>query len=150
MKRIYIIIFIYLPLFYSCQNTELIDLKNKVEQLENQNKKLSDSIKNIEEWNIANSTIIGIPKERDFKVNEEAEIKFGLFRVGEFRKCNIYKADIEFNKEKLLKENWNQAEFHYKYTPKSINDNNVKLIFEYDFDGVKYELQGNMTLSVIK
>jgi hypothetical protein len=128
----------------------VIELKNKVEQLENQNKKLSDSIKNIEEWNLVNSTIIGIPKERDFKVNEEAEIKFGLFRVGEFRKYNIYKADTEFNKKELLKENWNQAEYYYRYTPKSINENNVKLIFEYDFDGVKYELQGNITLSVIE
>ncbi len=150
MKRIYLTLFICLPFFYSCQNNEVIELKNKVEQLENQNKKLSDSIKNIEEWNLVNSTIIGIPKERDFKVNEEAEIKFGLFRVGEFRKCNIYKADTEFNKKELLKENWNQAEYYYRYTPKSINENNVKLIFEYDFDGVKYELQGNMTLSVIE
>jgi len=149
MKKIYIIFFICLP-FFSCQNNELIELKNKLEQLENQNKKLSDSIKNIEEWNLANSTIIGIPKERDFKVNEEAEIKFGLFRVGEFRKYNIYKADTEFNKKELLKENWNQAEFHYKYTPKSINENNVMLIFEYNFDGVKYELRADTTLSVIE
>ena len=150
MKKVYIIIFICLPTFFSCQNNELIELKNKLEQLENQNKKLTDSIDNIEEWNVVNSTIIGIPRERDFKVNEEAEIKFGLLRVGEFKESNIYLADMELNKIELLKENWNQAEFYYSYTPKSINDNRVNLIFEYEFEGVVYEISTQMTLSVIR
>ena len=150
MKRIYFPLLISLPFFYSCQNNELIELKNKVEQLENQNKKLSDSIKNLEEWNLVNSTIIGIPKQRDFKVNEEAEITFGLFRTGEFRPYNIYKADDNFQKSELLKKDWNQAEFNYKYTPQSTTEDNVKLIFEYDFDGVKYDLMGNVMLNVVE
>lgn len=150
MKRIYIFIFIGLPFLFSCQNNELIELRNKLKQLDNQNKKLTDSLENINKSNIANSTIIGIPRKRDFKVNEEAEIKFGLFRVGEFRKSNIYLADMEFNKKELLKENYNQAEFYYKYTPKSITDNRVKIIFEYEFDDEIYELQGNISLNVVE
>jgi len=150
MKKIYFTILICLPFIFSCQNNELVELKNRIEKLETQNKQLSDSIENIEKWNIVNSTIIEIPRERDFKVNEEAEINFGLFRVGEFRKSNIYLADMEFNKKELLEENWDQADYHYRYTPKSINDNSVKIIFEYEFDGEIYELQGNMMLSVIE
>src|SRR5690606_23353777 len=130
MKRIYLTLFICFPFFYSCQNSELVELKNEVEHLKNQNEKLSDSIKNLEEWNLVNSTIIGIPKQRDFKVNKEAEITFGLFRTGEFRNYNIYKADDNFEKTELLEKNWNQAEFNFKYTPKSITEDNVKLIFE--------------------
>tara|TARA_B100001146_G_C16186525_1_gene437092 strand:+ start:167 stop:553 length:387 start_codon:yes stop_codon:yes gene_type:complete len=128
----------------------LVELKTKIKQLENKNKKLSDSLNNIEKMNLANSMIIGVPNEVNSKVNEESEIKFGLFRVGKFRKSNIYLADKEFNKKELLEENYDQALYNYSYTPKSITDNRVRLIFEYKFEDETYELQGNISLNVVE
>ena len=150
MIRIYIIILICLPTLFSCQNNEWVELKSKIEQLENQNKKLSDSLKNIEKMNLAKSMIIGIPNEIDSKVNEESEIKFGLLRVGKFRKSDIYLADKEFNKKELLEENYEQAIYNYSYTPKSITDNRVRLIFEYEFDHETYQLQGDISINVVE
>ena len=128
----------------------MVELKTKIKQLENKNKKLSDSLNNIEKMNLANSMIIGVPNEINSKVNEESEIKFGLFRVGKFRKSNIYLADKEFNKKELLEENYDQALYNYSYTPKSITDNRVRLIFEYKFEDETYELQGNISLNVVE
>lgn len=150
MIKIYITVFICFPFLFSCQNNELVELKTKIKQLENKNKKLSDSLNNIEKMNLANSMIIGVPNEINSKVNEESEIKFGLFRVGKFRKSNIYLADKEFNKKELLEENYDQALYNYSYTPKSITDNRVRLIFEYKFEDETYELQGNISLNVVE
>lgn len=150
MIKIYITVFICFPFLFSCQNNELVELKTKIKQLENKNKKLSDSLNNIEKMNLANSMIIGVPNEINSKVNKESEIKFGLFRVGKFRKSNIYLADKEFNKKDLLEENYDQALYNYSYTPKSITDNRVRLIFEYKFEDETYELQGNISLNVVE
>ena len=150
MIKIYITVFIFFPFLFSCQNNELVELKTKIKQLENKNKKLSDSLNNIEKMNLANSMIIGVPNEINSKVNEESEIKFGLFRVGKFRKSNIYLADKEFNKKELLEEKYDQALYNYSYTPKSITDNRVRLIFEYKFEDETYELQGNISLNVVE
>lgn len=150
MIKIYITVFICFPFLFSCQNNELVELKTKIKQLENKNKKLSDSLNNIEKMNLANSMIIGVPNEINSKVNEESEIKFGLFRVGKFRKSDIYLADKEFNKKELLEENYDQALYNYSYTPKSITDNRVRLIFEYKFEDETYELQGNISLNVVE
>lgn len=150
MIRIYIVIFICFPFLFSCQNNELVELKTKIKQLKYQNKKLTDSLNNIEKINLDNSMIIGVPNEISSKVNEESEIKFGLFRVGKFRKSNIYLADKDFNKTKLLEENYDQALYNYSYTPKSITDNRVRLIFEYKFEDETYELQGNISLNIVE
>ena len=150
MIRIYIIILICLPFLFSCQNNELVELKSKIKQLENQNEELSDSLNNIERVNLANSMIIGIPNEINSKVNEESEIKFELFKVGKFKKSKIYLADKEFNKKELLEEKYEQAIYNYRYTPKSITDNRVRLIFEYEFGHETYQLQGDISLNVVE
>ncbi len=35
---------------------------------------------------IVNSVLIGISETRDFKVNENVKVRFGLFRTGDYRK----------------------------------------------------------------
>ena len=148
MKKIYIILFTGLTFFYSCQNRELSELKAEIKILNESNRQLKDSLKNFKINSIINSQLFGIPEKRDFKLNELARVKFGLFKIDGNEIFDIYKIDKESNKKTLLEKDWNKATYIYEFTPKSMTDGEIELIFEFDINGEKIEINAPMSLYI--
>ena len=149
MKKIYGLLFLSLLINYSCQNTEIVELRNTIDKLEKQNLKLIDSINQIEKDMIFMSRLIGIPELRDFKVNEKGLIRFGFLKTGEIMKYNVYEKIRGTNEKKLLFTDLSIADFKYEFTPKSENDNEIYLITEFNFNGEIIEIPSLMQVSVI-
>jgi hypothetical protein len=117
---------------YSCKNTEVEELKKQISDLELKNKILQDSLNKYDEYSIINSLLIGIPELRDYKVNETGIINFGFLKYGEIRKYNVYQKIKGTEDKKLLYSNLTEPKFKFEFTPKSIDDNEVELITEFE------------------
>ena len=146
MKKIYIILFTSLTVFYSCQNGEVTELKADIIKLKEINKQLKDSLNNFKINSINNSYLMGIPQTRDFKLNELARIQFGLFKIEDNEIFNIYTFDRESKKRVLIEKDWNEATYMYEFIPKTKQDGEITLIFEFDISGEKIEVPASMSL----
>ena len=129
-KAIRLLILISL-LNYSCKNTEVGELKKHISNLELINKTLQDSLDKYDEYSIINSTMIGIPELRDYRVNETGIITFGFAKYGEIRNYNVYEKINGTEEKKLLFTDLTHSTFKFEFTPESIDDNVIELIAEF-------------------
>lgn len=124
-------------IFISCKNNELENLKIKISELENINKKLQDSLN--KQNSFLNTEIVGIPEEIEYKINEKGKANFILFKHQIFPKYNVYEID-EKNEKKLLIKNSTNSNFRYEFIPRKLPKDNINLILETEINGQSFEI----------
>ena len=137
---------------FSCKNTEVEELKKQISDLELKSKTLQDSLDKYDEYSIINSTMIGIPILRDYRVNETAIITFGFAKYGEIWNYNVYEKIKGSGEKKLLLSDLTHSTFKFEFTPESIDDNVIELIAEFKSpDGNSViQVPTSLELNVIK
>ena len=127
-------IFIILILFFnlSCQNEKLQELEKKITELETKNSELRYYIDNNEKISIINSQLIGIPEERDYKVNEVGKLNFGFLKYGKIKNYKVYMKKEADKDYELIYNNLSDAKFKLEFTPKSLNDNRIDIFAEFE------------------
>ena len=124
------------------------DLLNKITQLEEQNKKLKDSLSKSERDFLNSQILIGVPDVEHIKVGKKNNIVM-LFQTFDKKlpKYEIYK--IEGKKEIKIGEN-NQTRFNYEFIPKSIDDNKTHLLVKIPCEGKIITIHNSMSFNVKK
>jgi len=135
----------------SCRNSkesskEIENALIRITNLEEQNRKLTDSLNKYREIDLNSQSILGFPQECILKVGKKNKIKFVIFKNEfEFPKYDIYK--IENDNEIKIGEN-NNFNFDYEFTPKSIKDNRLNLKIKMPYKGEIIELPILMNFKV--
>ena len=150
MKRLAIITsFIFIS---SCTKTvenhqEIENLQNRISILEEENKKLKDSISQSEK-DILFRYLIGIPETHKQKVGKKNKIfmllhefdrklpKYEIFRVIDGKKIKVGEND--------------KTKFEYEFTPTSTEDNSPEFLVKLPHKGRFIEIPGKLILDVEK
>ena len=137
----------------SCTNSsekskEVENLLEKISILEKKNNILKDSISKNEKDYLNSIFLIGIPYNQSFKIGKKDSISM-LFHPSfkKLPKYEIYR--IEDKKEIKIGEN-NNSKFNLAFTPKSIEDNKLKLIVKMPNKGNEIVYKCEVTLDVEK
>jgi hypothetical protein len=138
--------------FNSCDSNKISNLTNTVSELSEQNSKLKDSIQLLKQKTILAFHIFATLEQKSLKVNEEGKIDF-LFgykdNIDYISEYDVYKLTGDnYEVRKLILENQKLSEFEYNYTPKSIDDNRVRLLVIFKLDGYEVELPADVTINV--
>jgi hypothetical protein len=149
MKQIFLLAICITTL--GCNNLktkEEQDLLNKITQLEEQNRKLKDSLSKNESDFLYSQILIGVADEHTLKVGKNNNVVMLLQTFGkELPKYEIYK--IEDKREIKIGEN-NQTRFNYQFVPKSIEDNELDLLVKIPFQGKVIKIPGKMIFDIKK
>ena len=140
MKNIVIITLVFL--LVSCNNEETDNLQKRIAELEATNKKLQDSLNNIERDKIISSSLILIPQEEKMRSQETNKFTGIFFQDVNFPKYNVYEVFTDSDGEKqrkLIREGVTDSKFQYEFTPTSKTDNQIELIAEFEKDTLKNE-----------
>lgn len=150
MKRLIIITsFIF---FSSCSRTvenhqEIENLKSKISTLEEENKKLKNSLlKNEEE--VLFRHLIGIPETQKQKVGKKTKIVMLLHDFD--RKLPEYEIFRVMNNKKIKVGESNKTIFDYEFTPTSTKDNSPEFLVKLPYKGKFIEIPGKLILEVEK
>ncbi|MBB4801225.1 hypothetical protein HNP37_001264 [Flavobacterium nitrogenifigens] len=149
-KAIFIIICFTL---LSCNNSNHSSNKekallDKISQLENENKKLKDSLSKNERDFINSQMLIGVPDVESFKVGKKNNITFLFYTLDKkLPQYEIYK--VENKKEIKIGEN-NQTKFNYEFIPKSIDDSKLHILVKIPYEGKVTTMQNSISLNVKK
>ena len=139
---------IILILTTSCENHKIIELNNRINELENLNAKLTDSLNRNEYLKVISSELIGIPQKNILIPNEPNKFTFLLPSNQKFPEYNVYRITKNGNEEKreLLYESYKESRFEFNFIPKSDNDNSFELLAEFDLDSIKVQIQGRIDM----
>lgn len=121
-------------------------LLDRISKLEDQNKKLKDSLSKIEGDFLYSQILIGVPDVETIKVGKKNNIVM-LFQTFDKKlpQYEIYR--IEGKKEIKIGEN-NQTRFNYEFVPKSIHDNTFSLLVKIPFEGKTISIPNSMVFNV--
>ena len=151
MKKILIITICIITL--SCNKSqekpiELESLITKISILEEQNKKLEDSLSKIEEEFLFSQILLGISDKQTLKVGEKNNIVMLLQTFNrKLPKYEIFR--IENGKEIKVGED-DGTRFDYKFIPKSIDDNSPEFLLKIPYNGKIIKIPGKLILDVKK
>lgn len=127
---------------------ELESLITKISILEEQNKKLEDSLSKVEEEFLFSQILLGISDKQTLKVGEKNNIVMLLQTFN--RKLPIYEIfRIENGKEIKVGEN-DGTRFDYEFIPKSIDDNSPEFLKKIPYNGKIIKIPGKLNLDVKK
>jgi hypothetical protein len=151
MKKILIITICIITL--SCNKSqekpiELESLITKISILEEQNKKLEDSLSKIEEEFLFSQILLGISDKQTLKVGEKNNIVMLLQTFNrKLPKYEIFR--IENGKEIKVGED-DGTRFDYEFIPKSIDDNSPEFLLKIPYNGKIIKIPGKLILNVKK
>ena len=130
------------------KSKEIENLLERISLLEKQNNKLKDSISQSERDYLNSTFLIGIPYNQILKVGKKDSINMLLHSsLKKIPKYEIYR--IEDKKEVKIGENDN-SKFTFDFTPKSVKDNNPKLLLKIPSEGNIIKIQCELMLKVEK
>lgn len=133
----------------SAENTkEVENLLGKISKLEEQNKKLKDSLYKSEAEFLYSQILIGISDNQTLKVGRKNNIVMLLQTYNrKLPKYEIYR--IEDGKEIKVGEN-NRTRFDYEFTPKSVKDNSPEFLIKLPYNRNIIKIPGKLILNVEK
>jgi len=152
MRRTGIIIILFLTTI-GCKNPDTISetkemnrLSRKISELQRQNKILRDSLSEYEGNFLYSQILIGVPDKPFLKVGKNNNIVM-LFQTFDKKlpKYDIYK--IEGDKQIKIGSN-TSTRFDYNFTPKSIEDKELKLLVKIPYNKKTIEIPGLMIFDV--
>ncbi len=149
MKQSILILTFILLFITSCSDNKMRQLNEKISILEKENLLLKDSIKNLSKIDLE-TRLFGIPSKEYFNLNEEGEIFFSFLKTKETIPYNIYEANENFKKGKLLYSNITKTEFIHKFTPTKSGIKKIKLIAEIRNGKYITEIPGYISVNVKK
>ena len=125
---------------------EVESLLSKISHLEEQNKKLKDSLIKSEEDFLYSQILLGISDKYTLKVGEKNNIVMLLQTFDrKLPKYEIYR--IENDKEIKVGEN-DGTRFDYEFTPKSEEDNSPEFLIKLPYNGKIIKIPGKLNLDV--
>ncbi len=107
----------------------------KIAELEEKNAELQYYLNNNEKISIIGSQLIGIPEERDYKVNEVGIINFGFRKYGKIKNYKVFLKNKDDEGFELIFDNISDAQFKLEFTPKSVDDNQIEIFAEFEGTG---------------
>ncbi len=134
----------------SCSQKKLKELNNRISELEVLNKKLSDSLKHQLKEKILHLTPIGFSETYESKLNEPCQINYAFcFGIDmDFPEYNVYRITNGKEEEKeLILSKQNKSGFTYEFTPKTVKDDTVELLLEFNSDG-KIQMPSHLFIAV--
>lgn len=141
MKKIFLLLAILVTII-SCdsgrqESLELENLKNQISYLENQNKKLRDSLDQVEEMFLLSQIVIAIPDDEFLIVGKENNIPL-LFQTYN-TKLPVYDVFVIENDKQIRVGSGDNTRFDFNYTPKSLNDNEVEMLIKMPYKDQIFE-----------
>lgn len=152
MRLTGIIIILFLTTI-GCKNPDAITkteeinhLSRKISELQRQNKILRDSLSEYEENFLYSQTLVGVPDKPFLKVGKNNNIVM-LFQTFDKKlpKYDIYK--LEGDKQIKIGSN-TSTRFEYNFTPKSIDDKELKLLVKIPYNKKTIEIPSLMIFDV--
>jgi len=145
MKNL-ITIFTCLILLSSCQDDKIRELNIQISQLEDLNKKLTDSINKTDFEKITNSELIILTNDH-LIIGEENEVLGMLVEHQSIPEFNLYSLDTiahanNVKREHLLKENFSKTFFNFSFKPKSAKDSVIYVLAEFKLDTIAIQVPG--------
>lgn len=130
------------------KNKDFESLLVKISLLEEQNKKLKDSLTKNEGEFLYSQILLGIPDNQIQKVGKKNNIVM-LFQSFDRKlpKYEIYR--IIGEKEIKIGEN-DQTRFNFEFTPKSVKDNSPEFLIKMPYNGRTISIPGKLILDVEK
>lgn len=120
----------------------------KITLLEEQNKKLKDSIIKTEERFLLSQILIGIPDDVTLKVGKKNNIPMLLQTFNwKLPKYEIFR--IIDSKEVKIGEN-DQTRFEYEFIPKSVKDNEPEFLVKIPYNEKIIQIPGKLILDVVE
>lgn len=143
-----IIIFLTLILTASCESGRIEKLNNRISELEGLNKKLSDSLNRVTYERLINSTLWGIPENKELKINEPNKFKFIFSSIQELPNYKVFAiTGKEGNKSKtLIYNDYTKSEFEYNFIPKNEKDNSFEVKAFFPLDSILVEIPGKIKI----
>ncbi|RZJ61128.1 MAG: hypothetical protein EOO45_23625 [Flavobacterium sp.] len=134
---------------FSCNSNQpdvVRDLNVKITELENENRKLKDSISDFEKQFLYSQILVGIPDTEIIRVGRKNKIVL-LFHTfsKELPEYGIYKID---GKKEVKIGTGNTTRFDFEFIPKSVEDNNVNLLVKIPFQKDTIEIPATMMLDI--
>lgn len=139
--------FIVIGFLFSCSNKT----DEKIQKLENENKKLKAIIEKSMHEKIMNTQLLLLPDNVNFKLNEKNRVSIVLSEIQEYPNFELYYADNDFNynvnnKIQIVSKEKNKIAFDF--IPKSKNDNIINLVATIKSDSGKLNLYGTLELPI--
>ena len=145
MKNL-IIIFSCLVLFSSFQDEKIRELNYQISQLNDLNKKLTDSINQTGYKKITNSELIILTND-PLVIGEENDVLGMLVEHQSMPEFNLYSLDTiahaeNLKRKQLLKENFSKSIFNFSFTPKTEKDSVIYVVAEFKLDTIAIQVPG--------
>jgi len=147
---LYLILTICVILLTSC-NSENNQLKNRIKELELENKELKNDLKRKDYDKLVNADFILFPQTLSFKLNESNTISCYISERQTFPKFDVFLTDENYHfndSDKIQLKNQVGNRFEFDYTPKSLKDDTVRIAAVFNLDTVKINLNGRAYLPV--
>src|SRR5690554_7448698 len=135
-----ILLLVITILIISCnkqESAEIENFKNQISDLENQNKKLRDSLDQIEERFLLSQIVIAIPDDEFLTVGKENNIPL-LFQTYN-TELPAYDVFVIENDKQIRIGSGDNTRFDFKYTPKSLTDNKVEGLIKMPYKDEVFE-----------
>jgi hypothetical protein len=141
-NRILIVVLFLLSLSCKKANNEINDLKEQNINLQSQVETLKDSLQNFEKDFLYSQILIGVADNAVLKVGEKNNVVM-LFQTfnKKLPEYEIYKVE---GKDKIKVGSDTNTRFNYSFTPKSLNDKNLKLLVKMRYKGKVIEIPAEM------
>lgn len=131
-----------------CEQT--IDTQ-KIAYLENENRKLKDSLSKLLYDRVISSEIVLLPHTLSFELNSKNKIT-GVFSQNQhLPPYDLYFADEDYTYDEKDKIDFSKIEynkFEFEFTPKNNKEETVRVVAVFNLDSVKAKLTGRTDLPV--
>ncbi|WP_046756890.1 hypothetical protein [Kordia jejudonensis] len=152
MKKIFLLAIAIISLA-SCNQDKIQDLNRQIAALEASNKKLTDSLKNIQSENLMRMTAVGFPSEYTSKLNEPHQINYAFcYSIDiDFPEYNVYRVtNADKDEKELILAKQYKSGFRYDFIPKTLDDDTIELLIEFeDINGYPLKMQ-SITHTVVE
>lgn len=152
MKNCFLCLLV-LVFVFSCDDSKIKNLNNRISYLEAVNEKLRDSLNNVTYMRILSSELIGIPEKNVLIPNEENKFTFMLTDLHQdLPEYSVYLITKDGKKEEkeLLYKDIKESKFEYNFIPKDDNEKSFKLSAEFDLDSIEVQISGAIDMSQIE
>ena len=143
-------VFLAFLVLTSCSNNGLVELEQRIAELENENLELRKNLKTKNKKKVLESNLLGSSFKQKHRVNEESKLEFLFVYPEKFPEYDVYLVDADGIKTDLIQKNLSENKFQYSFTPIEFGVNYIRLIAVFKIGDVDWEVPAQMGIEVFE
>lgn len=150
-KTLFILLGVFAQIFVSCNDRKVVELNARILELETENRKLTDSITEMQYSRILNSKVFGSANQPTFMSGEENTVTFEFYNTGKMPEYKVYRLSADGKRENLVYDKRSENGFEYSFTPDKKGEFQIKLLTVFNTKTEKYgeiEIPAYLTVDV--